>query len=52
MPLAIKVVSLFNMLIAGFSVAEFCMVDILNVSEDDRARMNLGKRELIHRCTE
>ncbi|GHC06846.1 hypothetical protein GCM10007047_24870 [Cerasicoccus arenae] len=35
---------------AGFSVAPFYMLDELTLSEADILRMNLGKRELIHKC--
>lgn len=34
----------------GFHVEEFYMLDELNLSPPDIKRMNLNKRELIHRC--
>jgi len=35
---------------AGFEVTPFTMLDVLEVTDDDVERMNLGKRELIHKC--
>jgi hypothetical protein len=35
---------------AGFVVDEFYMLDVLNLSPSEVQRMNLNKRELIHRC--
>ena len=34
----------------GFEVFPFYMLDELSVNDEDIKRMNLGKRELIHRC--
>jgi hypothetical protein len=36
--------------LAGFEVTPFCMLDVLQIDGADTHRMNLGKRELIHKC--
>lgn len=36
---------------AGFEVEQFYMNDVLKLGADDIQRMNLGKRELIQKCT-
>lgn len=36
---------------AGFEVHAFYMLDVLCLAPSDVKRMNLGKRELIHKCT-
>ena len=35
----------------GFEVTPFCILDVLSVKDEDVERMNLGKRELIHKCS-
>ena len=35
---------------AGFQVEEFYMLDVLQVTPDEIKRMNLGKREPVHKC--
>lgn len=34
----------------GFSVTPFYMLDVLDLASGDVKRMNLGKRELLHKC--
>ncbi len=34
----------------GFEVVPFYMLDVLSVTDEEIERMNLGKRELIHKC--